>query len=112
MNSTPNRNGTRPSVLRRLFIRLKESVLRCCGPHMIPKNSTAVKSMSITNSSKHLQTAFDAAAGQLKKSFIADDARRERIDAVVLCSSNRAGVRLLMACMLAKLDRPNIDPRK
>ena len=35
-----------------------------------------------------------------------------RIEYVSRCLSNRAGVRLLMACMLAKLDRPKIDPRK
>ena len=26
--------------------------------------------------------------------------------------SNRAGVRLLMSCLLGKLDKPNVDPRK
>jgi len=35
-----------------------------------------------------------------------------RIEYVSRCPSNRAGVRLLMACMLAKLDRPTVDPRK
>lgn len=35
-----------------------------------------------------------------------------RIDYVSRCLGNRAGVRLLMACMLAKLDRPDVDPRK
>jgi hypothetical protein len=37
---------------------------------------------------------------------------REKIDFVCRCLSNRAGVRLLMSCMLAKLDRPQVDPRK
>lgn len=36
----------------------------------------------------------------------------KRIEYVCRCLSNRAGVRLLMACMLAKLDRPEVDPRK
>ncbi|MBL8745011.1 MAG: DNA methyltransferase [Phycisphaerae bacterium] len=35
-----------------------------------------------------------------------------RIDFVCRCISNRAGVRLLMSCMLAKLHRPEVDPRK
>lgn len=35
-----------------------------------------------------------------------------RIDYVCRCIGNRAGVRLLMSCMLAKLDRPEVDPRK
>ncbi|HOC93413.1 MAG TPA: DNA methyltransferase [bacterium] len=34
------------------------------------------------------------------------------IDEICNCLSNRAGARLLMACMLAKIDNPNIDPRK
>ena len=37
---------------------------------------------------------------------------REKIDYVCRCLANRAGVRLLMACLLAKLDRPTVDPRK
>lgn len=36
----------------------------------------------------------------------------DRIDYVCRCLSNRAGVRLLMSCMLAKLHRPEVDPRK
>jgi len=47
-----------------------------------------------------------------KKTFIADATIREQIGYVCLCMKNRAGVRLLMACMLAKLDNPNLDPRK
>lgn len=35
-----------------------------------------------------------------------------RVDYVCRCLRNRAGVRLLMSCMLAKLDRPEVDPRK
>lgn len=35
-----------------------------------------------------------------------------RIDYVCRCIGNRAGVRLLMSCMLAKLHRPEVDPRK
>jgi DNA adenine methylase len=35
-----------------------------------------------------------------------------RVEYVCRCLQNRAGVRLLMACSLAKLNRPDIDPRK
>ncbi len=35
-----------------------------------------------------------------------------RIDYVCRCTSNRAGVRLLMSCALAKIHQPDIDPRK
>lgn len=47
-----------------------------------------------------------------KASAIQDDAIRGRVEFVCRCLSNRAGVRLLMACMLAKIDRPQVDPRK
>ena len=43
---------------------------------------------------------------------ISDAAIRERIEFVCRCLSNRAGVRLMMSCMLAKLDNPAVDPRK
>lgn len=36
---------------------------------------------------------------------------RERLEYVALCTSNRAGVRLLMSCLLGKLDQPGVDPR-
>ena len=46
------------------------------------------------------------------KAAVADKSILERIDYVCRCLGNRAGVRLLMSCMLAKLHRPEIDPRK
>ena len=46
------------------------------------------------------------------KSCVKQPDIREKIDYVCRCLSNRAGIRLLMACLLAKLDRPDIDPRK
>lgn len=42
----------------------------------------------------------------------ASEVNRARIDGVCQSPSNRACVRLLMACLLAKLDRPDVDPRK
>lgn len=43
---------------------------------------------------------------------VRDAAIVARIDYVCRCLSNRAGARLLMACMLAKIDRPQVDPRQ
>ena len=45
-------------------------------------------------------------------SVIPDLDIRERATYVCHCMSNRAGVRLLMSCLLGKLDKPNVDPRK
>ena len=51
-------------------------------------------------------------ASAASASAIADTAIRERLDYVCRCMGNRAGVRLLMACLLAKLHQPDVDPRK
>lgn len=46
-------------------------------------------------------------------SVISDQIVRDNVDYVCRCMSNRAGVRLLMSCLLAKLDQPDsVDPRK
>lgn len=48
----------------------------------------------------------------LEDSVISNQLIKERVDYVCRCMSNRAGVRLLMSCLLGKLDKPNVDPRK
>jgi hypothetical protein len=52
------------------------------------------------------------AVENLTSTVILDENVRERVDYVCRCLVNRAGVRLLMSCLLAKLDKPHIDPRK
>jgi hypothetical protein len=64
------------------------------------------------NCSPLLEASLKRAQKNLKRSFIRDAVFAERIASVVNCPSNRAGVRLIMSCMLAKLDRPEVDPRK
>jgi DNA adenine methylase len=64
------------------------------------------------NCSQLLEASLKRAKANLGHSFIHDEEIAARIAAVVNCPSNRAGVRLLMACMLAKVHRPEIDPRK
>ncbi|MBD2162421.1 restriction endonuclease, SacI family [Limnothrix sp. FACHB-1083] len=46
------------------------------------------------------------------RSLIQDSRLVEHINRVCQCTSNRSGVRFLMACLLGKLDRPEVDPRK
>jgi hypothetical protein len=43
---------------------------------------------------------------------VQDPAILARIDYVSRCLSNRAGARLIMACMLAKIEQPHVDPRQ
>jgi DNA adenine methylase len=64
------------------------------------------------NCSPLLEDSLKRAQNNLGHSFIHDEEIALRVAAVVNCPSNRAGVRLLMACMLAKVHRPEIDPRK
>ncbi|WP_298372643.1 hypothetical protein [Azospirillum sp.] len=52
------------------------------------------------------------ATENLNASVITESKIRERVDYVCRCMSNRAGVRLLMSCLLGKLDKPHVDPRK
>ncbi|MDR0672414.1 MAG: hypothetical protein LBF93_01860 [Zoogloeaceae bacterium] len=59
-----------------------------------------------------LQGIQQRAAATLNASVVTDPVIRERVDYVCRCTSNRAGVRLLMSCLLGKLDKPNVDPRK
>lgn len=59
-----------------------------------------------------LHGIYERATASLDASVIDDPAIRERVDYVCRCTSNRAGVRLLMSCLLGKLDKPNVDPRK
>jgi len=48
----------------------------------------------------------------LAASLLDGIATSKSIDYVCRCTSNRSGVRLIMACLLAKLDKPHVDPRK
>ena len=59
-----------------------------------------------------LQGIYESAETTRETSVITDEVIRGRVDYVCRCMSNRAGVRLLMACLLGKLDNPEIDPRK
>jgi len=59
-----------------------------------------------------LDQLFARASADLHKPAVSDEEILKRIDYVCRCLTNRAGVRLLMACMLAKIDRPDVDPRQ
>ncbi len=59
-----------------------------------------------------LNGIYKRAMATLNSSAIDDLAIRERVDYVCRCMSNRAGVRLLMSCLLGKLDKPQVDPRR
>lgn len=59
-----------------------------------------------------LQKIYNQAIVTLEHSIIDNEDIRQRVDYVCRCMANRAGVRLLMSCLLGKLVNPNVDPRK
>ncbi|MBI5970940.1 MAG: restriction endonuclease, SacI family [Deltaproteobacteria bacterium] len=59
-----------------------------------------------------LHKIYTKASATIHKTVVSDKVIRERVEYVCRCTSNRAGVRLLMSCLLGKLDNPKIDPRK
>lgn len=61
------------------------------------------------NPTQILHAAYQEASKQLNKSFINNKEIAGRVEFVSRCASNRAGVRLLLACVLAKVHKPRVD---
>jgi DNA adenine methylase len=59
-----------------------------------------------------LDAALQRAAINLQQPIVANEQIRQRVEDVSKNLSNRAGVRLLMSCLLAKLHMPTVDVRK
>jgi len=68
--------------------------------------------MATDNFSKILDDSYKRAGAQLGKSFVAGPDIRNRVEAVALCLKNRAGVRALLAGLLAKVHNRKVDIRK
>ena len=66
----------------------------------------------VKNSQKILASVFSRAADRLTVPLLADAEAQQRVEYVSRNLQNRAGVRLLMSCLLAKLDNPQVDVRK
>src|SRR4051794_20341432 len=59
-----------------------------------------------------LELAYDRAAAHLDTSFITDGDVLQKVEFIARNNHNRAVVRMLLACVLAKLFDPQIDIRK
>ncbi len=59
-----------------------------------------------------LDIAFQRASTNLDNPLVTDRNISLRVELICRSIGNRAGVRLLMACLLAKLDNPQVDIRK
>lgn len=64
------------------------------------------------NFSKILDDSYRRALKRRTKPFISNNNIRKTLETVVLCLRNRAGVRALLAGLLAKIDSPSVDIRK
>ena len=64
------------------------------------------------NFSKILDDSYRRALNRRTKSFISNTNIRKKVETVALCLRNRAGVRALLAGLLAKIDSPSVDIRK
>jgi len=59
-----------------------------------------------------MASILEQATATLDKSVIENTEIQERVDYICRCTANRSGARLLMSCLLAKLDNPAVDVRK
>lgn len=59
-----------------------------------------------------LLSVFNNATAAPHSQAVSDQAIRRNLEYVSKCISNRAGIRLLMSCLLAKVHKPQVDPRK
>ena len=59
-----------------------------------------------------LERLYHKAKVNLKNKFTSDPIIFKKIDYVTRCSTNRAAIRLLMSCLLAKIHKPKVDIRK
>lgn len=65
------------------------------------------------NTCQHiLEQAYTEANHNLTTFKIKKAAILEKVEYICRCQSNRAAVRLLLACLLAKVEHPEYDPRK
>ncbi len=62
--------------------------------------------------SEILDAALARATADLDKWEVVNQENRDRIDRVARTTTNRACVRLVLACMLAKVHEPTVDPRR
>lgn len=66
----------------------------------------------MTNPTGILDLAYELAHSRLNKPFVDSEELVRRVEFVSRCLQNRAGVRLLLSCLLAKVHKPTIDVRK
>lgn len=59
-----------------------------------------------------LEEYYESVLSKLDLTFIKDEATRSKIEFICRCISNKAPIRFLMSCLLAKIHDPKLDIRK
>src|SRR3989338_4753050 len=59
-----------------------------------------------------LENLYSSALKNKSKTFIKSDDLRSKIEFICRCNANKAPIRFLMSCLLAKIDNPKVDIRK
>lgn len=68
--------------------------------------------MSKDNPAEFLERIYQAAIGSGSKSVVRSAVVRGKVESVCRCSVNKAPIRFLLSCLLAKIHNPNVDIRK
>ena len=58
-----------------------------------------------------LEKLYQQASENLTDSVV-NQTTREKVEAICRCNANKAPIRFLMSCLLAKIDNPTVDIRK
>lgn len=61
---------------------------------------------------ERLEFSILAAIANLLVPYISDSEANRKIEFICRCNTNKAPIRFLMSCLLAKMDRPSVDIRK
>ncbi len=61
---------------------------------------------------KFLEKIFDKVSKNISRLFVKNSTLRQKIEFICRCNSNKAPIRFLMSCLIAKIDKPTIDIRK
>lgn len=62
--------------------------------------------------SEILETALASVLQRLSIPFVAEQEIRNKVEFICRCNTNKAPIRFLLACLIAKIDRPTVDIRK
>lgn len=68
--------------------------------------------MSNTTPSDILENIYQKALGNLPNSAVKSASVREKVEFICRCNANKAPIRFLMSCLLAKTHNPKVDIRK